>query len=400
MLKKMVDLKREDGAVVALFAILMSSVLVIALFVIVFDISALYSERRVIQNTADSSVLATTQECAIGGTGAIINLNNAYSTGVCDNQSFALDFAGKYANLNSPDSLTDVSEICGTASLNQCGSLNTGQFECKSVNSAYKNYVRVKTSTRQSTGTSITSLFTSLVNPSQANVKVIGCAQSAWGKSAYAPVILPIALPICDYALNGTKLIQDFVSNNPVVTGGCTINDLNGDVFTYSSPTNGFSLLSGFACPGIGTPTKVNVGDTLQVESSMSQVISACAGGAVQFQRQIRKLLNTNVYLPIVTSAACQSQSVNCQGNYTFKVASFFSLKYLGSKWKNQLVDGANPVCVVGDPCQTNQSWPVACDATRICIYGTFERTIVPGADVSLDPTFPAVGAMAVQLLP
>ena len=189
MLKKMVDLKREDGAVVALFAILMSSVLVIALFVIVFDISALYSERRVIQNTADSSVLATTQECAIGGTGAIINLNNAYSTGVCDNQSFALDFAGKYANLNSPDSLTDVSEICGTASLNQCGSLNTGQFECKSVNSAYKNYVRVKTSTRQSTGTSITSLFTSLVNPSQANVKVIGCAQSAWGKSAYAPVI-------------------------------------------------------------------------------------------------------------------------------------------------------------------------------------------------------------------
>lgn len=400
MFKKIVDLKREDGAVVALFAILMSSVLVIALFVIVFDVSSLYSERRVIQNAADTSVLATAQECAVVGTGAILNINSAYASSVCGNQSYAMEFAGKYANLNSPDALSDVTEICGTVPLNQCGSLNNGQFECKTVNSDYKNYVRVKTSTRQSSGTSISALFTSLVNPSGADVKVIGCAQSAWGKAAYAPVVFPVALPICDFAISGTKLIQDFSSNNPIVVGGCSFTDLNGDAFTYASPTNGFDLLSGFGCPGVTAANNVRVGDTLQVESSLTQVEAGCPSGQFQFYFQISRFLNTKVFIPVVTSVACQSQSVNCQGNYVFKVASFYSFKFLGGKFKNRGRVGSGPPCAVGDPCQNNQSWPPACDATRNCLYGTFERTIVPGADVSLDPTFPAVGAMAVQLLP
>ncbi|CAN2234960.1 Putative Flp pilus-assembly TadG-like, N-terminal [actinobacterium SCGC AAA044-D11] len=400
MRKKFSDIKNEDGAVVALFAILMSSILVIALFVIVFDISALYSERRVIQNAADTSVLATAQECAVGGTGAILNINSAYASGVCGTQSYAEQFAGKYANLNSPDSLSDVSEICGTAPLNQCGSLDSGQYECKSVNSAYKNYVRVKTSTKQSSGNSIKSLFSSLISPNDSDVKVVGCAQSAWGKAAFAPVSFPMALPICDYSLNGTKLIKDFESNNPVVTGGCTVTDLNGDVFNYASPTTGFDLLSGFGCPGVTAPVNVDIGDILQIESSLTQVEGGCPSGSSQFYFQISRFLNTKVFIPVVTSVACQSGSVNCQGNYQFQVASFYSFKFIGGKFKNRGRVGSAPTCVAGDPCQQNQSWPPACDATRNCIYGTFERAIVPGADVSLDPSFPAVGAMAVQLLP
>ena len=400
MFHKKFDEKSEDGGVVALFAVLMSGVLVIALFVIVFDVSALYSERRVIQNAADSSVLATAQECAVAGTGAILNVSTAYSGSICNTQSFAADFAGKYANLNSPDSLTNIAEICGTAPLNQCGSLNGGLYECKSVDSQYKNYVRVKTSTRQSSGNSLKSLFNSLISPNDASVEVQGCSQSAWGKAAFAPLNFPIALPICDFAISGTKLIQDFVSNNPVVVGGCSFTDLNGDTFSYASPTKGFDLLSGFGCPGITTPLQVNVGNTLQVESSLTQVESGCPGGSAIFYARLTKFVNTRVFIPVVTSVACQSSSVNCQGNYVFQVASFYSFKFLGGKFKNRGRVGSGPPCATGDPCQSNQSWPTACDATRNCIYGTFERGIVPGADVSLDPSFPAVGAMAVQLLP
>lgn len=394
----MIDLKKEDGAVVALFAILMSSVLIIALFVMVFDVSSLYLERRVIQNTADTSVLATAQECAVGGTGAIAGAisSPAYSTGVCDTQSFAQQFAGKYANLNSPDSLTDVSSVCGTANLGQCGSLGVGQYECKSVNPAYKNYVRVKTSTRQISGTSITALFTSVIDPANANIKVNGCAQSAWGKAAYAPVILPFAIPICDYALNGTKLILDFIASSPTVTGGCSFTDLNGDVFSYASPTKGFDFLTGFTCPDIYNPRRISVGDTLTVGNinDLSPLCGSSSFTRYKFGQYLRKV----VFLPVVT---CQSINSNCQSSGSFKVTSFYSYRFLGMKVQGVSPLGESPPCVITAPCHTqNSDWPMECDAIRSCIYGTFERAIVPGADVSLDPTFPAVGAMAVQLLP
>jgi len=399
MLKNSRELNREEGAIAAIFAILIS-LLVIGLFAIVFDVSALYSERRVVQNAADSAVLATTQECATGGKGAILDNNFAYSSEVCGNQSYIQQFAGTYANLNSPDSLTDVSEICGTTPLTSCAPVTSGQYECHDVDAKYKNYVRIKTSTRQSSGTSIKSIFASLTSGTSTSNKVVACAQSAWGNAASAPIILPIALPICDWQNNGTKVLTDFASNDPVVSGGCSITDLGGNTFNYSAPTKGFSLLSGIGCPGISTPLQVKVGDTLQIESSIAQVQNGCSGGASAFRTQLAKFDNADVFLPLVTSVLCQSGSVNCQGNYEFKVAGFFGFKYLGSKWKNQFIDGANPVCAIGDPCQTNSDWPSACNATRICLYGTFERSVVPGADVSLDAGIPAIGAMAVQLIP
>ena len=199
----------ESGAIVVVISILVSTLLIISLFVMVFDISAIYSERRVQQNSSDSAVLATAQECAVNGSGAILNLNSAYPSQICGTQTYAMDFANKYANLNSPDNLSKVTEVCGSTPLQNCNSLNNGQFECKTVDSKYKNFVRVKSETLQSNGSFINSLFTSLTDPNSARVKVVSCSQSAWGKAGFAPIIFPIAMPICDYAINGTKLIQE-----------------------------------------------------------------------------------------------------------------------------------------------------------------------------------------------
>lgn len=382
-------LQKDDGGIVAIFTIFVSTFVIISLFMMVFDVGSLYSERRTVQNGADSAVLAVTNECAIGGSGAINGSSSAYPTEICATRNYALDFATKYSNLNAPDGLTNVSEICGTQSLGSCSPLTNGQFECKSINPAYVNFARVKTSTKQITGNSISSLFASIVNPDNSNTTVLGCAQAAWGKAAFAPIYVPFALPICNYTLSGNQLIQDFNSNDPVVTGGCSITDLNGQIFNYTSPTKGFSLLDSFGCPGLTDPKSIRVGDLLNIQSSLTQVEQGCTGGQTQFYNQIDTLLGKILFLPVVTNVKCQSGSNNCQGNYQFNVASFFSFKFLGYKFKNRGSGGTSP----------SGGWPTDCDSTRNCVNGTFVRAIVPSADVSLDPNFPAVGAMAVQLL-
>ena len=390
----------DRGAIATIFAIMISTAVIIAMFVMVFDVGSIYTERRVLQNASDSAVTATAQECAIDGTGAILNVSPAYASALCTSYPNSVEFATRYANLNSPDRLSSISELCGTAPLLACRSLGNGVFECKSVDSRYVNFARARTETLQVSGNSIQSLFNSLISSNDSNVKVVSCSQAAWGKAGFAPLLFPIALPICDYTIKGTKLISDFSSNSPVVIGGCTITDLNGQTFNYTSPTQGFSLLDSFGCPGVSAPRRTYVGDTLQIQASLTQVEAQCPNGSSQFYDQLRTFVGSQVFVPVVTSVVCQSGSNNCQGNYIFQVASFYSFKFLGGKFKNRGLVGSGPACAVGDPCQRNDLWPTACDSTRNCVYGTFEKAIVPGSDVSLDPSYPAVGAMAVQLLP
>ena len=378
----------ESGVIAVLIAILISTGFVIALFVFVADTSAIYSERRVVQNSADSAAVALAQECAIDGKGAITGVKSAYPSIVCGTASYAYEFAGNYANINSPDLKTSITEVCGVSPLNSCQNQNQALFKCQNVAAEYTKYVRVSTNTETQTGSALIPIFQSLLKSNSA-VDAVGCANVAWGKSSFAPIFFPIALPICDYTNEGTKVISDFKSNDPVVTGGCQITDLNGVNFSYSSPTKGFSLLANFACPGSADPVRVTVGTTLQIESSLQQVEQSC-GTSTAFYSRLSTFIGTQFFLPVVTSVICNSNNNNCQGNYQFQVASFFSFKYLGSKFKNNSTIGSAPP----------SGWPSYCNSTSNCLYGTFSKSVVPGADVSTDPNFPAVGAQAVQLLP
>ena len=375
MLKKFKSIENEDGAIAVIFAII-TSLVVVGLLALVIDVSALYAERRVVQNAADSAVLATAQECATSGTGAIDG-SGAYGSNVCANQIYVKEFAGRYANLNSPDSLTDVSEVCGSSPLNSCASLTSGKYECHNVDSKYPTYVRVKTSTRQSSGTGIESIF-GAASGASSSTTVVGCAQAAWGIAASAPVIMPIALSVCDWQLTGANSLVNFDPTAPTVQ--CSIKNLSGNFSTHGSTTNGFNVISNLGCPGIGTPPQVKLGDVVHIATTgpeLNQVAGTCA----EFQAQLSNLINAKVFFPLVE---CQS---NCDANNSYEVLGFLGFKYTGSKW-------------MGVTHGTNSNWPSACDATRICLYGTFERSVVPGADISLDAGTPDIGALAVQLLP
>jgi len=383
--------EKDSGTVALIIAILMSSSLVIGMFVIVVDSGVLFSERRVIQNASDASNMALVRECALIGNGAIAGVSSGYSTPVCESPANATEFAQVYANINSPDALTDVTEVCGKSPLNSCGPNPGGIYDCKSVDPKYLKYARVRTATRTTTGTSMVNLFSKILNQSDSGTTVPGCAQSAWGKASFAPIFFPIALPICNYQLNGTVTLRDFVSNDPVVTAGCQIVDLDGVSFSYASPTQGFSLMSGFGCPGVTPMRIINVGDILSIESSLQQVEQGCQGlnPTVDFYNQASTFLGSIFFVPVVTNVICTSTSNNCQGSYKFQVVSFFAFKLLGLKFKKN---------DIGTP--PNGAWPSYCDANSNCVYGTFSRAAVPGADVSTDPNFPAVGAQAIQLLP
>ena len=393
--------KSESGTIALIVAILVSSSLVIGMFVIVADTGSLFSERRVIQNAADASSLALVRECAILGNGVIDGVSAGYSNPVCANPINAKDFAQKYANLNSPDSLTDVIEVCGKSPLNVCSSNSGAIFDCKNVDPKYTQYVRVTTSTRTTQGTSIENVFSKILNQNDAGTSVPGCAQSAWGKSSFAPIFFPIALPVCDYALGGTRIIRSFASNDPVVTGGCTITDLEGVNFYYAAPTKGFSLLSNLGCPGVTPRLNIKVGDMLRSEPSLLQVEKPCSDLGLNFYTQISSFVDLTFFVPVVTSVVCSSSNDNCQGSYQFEVASFFGFKLLGLRFKNSGLIGATPTCPINETCQSGTDyWPSYCNSTSLCVYGTFERATAPGADVSTDPNFPAIGAQATQLLP
>ena len=391
----------ESGTIALIVAILVSSSLVIGMFVIVVDTGSLFSERRVIQNAADASTLALVRECAILGNGVINGVSAGYSNPVCASSIDAKDFTQKYANLNSPDSLTDVIEVCGKSPLNTCSSNSGAIFDCKPVDPKYLNYVRVTTSTRTTQGTSIENVFSKILSQNDAGTTVPGCAQSAWGKSSLAPIVFPIALPICDYALGGMRIIRSFSSNDPVVTGGCTITDLNGVNFYYASPTKGFSLLANIGCPGVTSSQNVRVADILNSEPSLLQVEKPCADIGLNFYTQVSSFINVTLFVPVVTSVICSSANNNCQGSYQFEVATFFAFKLLGLRFKNSGLAGATPVCPTNEICGSSTDfWPSYCDSTAFCVYGTFERASAPGADVSTDPNFPAIGTQAIQLLP
>jgi hypothetical protein len=149
--------------------------------------------------------------------------------------------------------------------------------------------------------------------------------------------------------------------------------------------------MSGFGCPGVTPMRIINVGDILSIESSLQQVEQDCQGlnPSVNFYNQVSTFLGSTFFVPVVTNVICTSTSNNCQGSYQFQVVSFFAFKLLGLKFKNN---------AIGTP--PNGAWPSYCTANSNCVHGTFSRAAVPGADVSTNPNFPAVGAQAIQLLP
>jgi Flp pilus assembly protein TadG len=377
----------ESGSIAIIVTILISSTLLFGLFMAVADVSTLYTERRVVQNAADSAVLAIANECATDGFGAIDGNNLAYADKVCLNSVNAKQFAEYYANVNSPDQVTSVVEVCGTT-LGACGAQPQGNLKCQSVSPQYTNFVRIVTRSREASGSSITPIFSKVLDSTSGGIDVFGCAQAAWGNSGSATVLFPFSLSICDYQQAGSITANDFASNSPTLTQGCSITDLSGTVLNYTSPLSGFALTSGFGCPGSSTPQSISVGDQLRIETSLSQLESIC-GSSSAFYASLSNLVGNKIIVPAVGNVVCNSQSNNCQGSFTFNVAGFLSFNFIGGKFQNRGTVGMAPT----------SGWPNKCNASRNCIYGNFDKGLVSSGTINTNPGVPNTGTRAVLLI-
>lgn len=393
------DVDNQSGAVALLFALLISSGLVFSLFVLVFDVGSIYSERRVVQNAADAAVLALVQECAVDGPGGIAGFASQYQTPVCRNQANAESFAGAYANLNSPDQLSTIGELCGVIPLNQCLEQTRGLFNCGAINPKYKNYIRVGTDSKSRTTSDFKPLFSTLIG-SSSGVDAVGCTNAAWGKAEKAPIFFPFAVPICNFplVLPATVLISDY--ENPI---NCSITDLEGVRFDFTGVPDGLFILTeytnaigqsvSFGCPNSQQATTLKIGNQLTLETSLRQVELACGTGN-QFAETIKTFVGQKVFLPVVTQIRCSSSTTKC-ANFKSTVASFVSFKFSGAIFKGNTANqiGLPPTGGWPDKCTRNAS-------IQVCLSGQYVKSVVPGADISTDPSFPAVGAQAVQILP
>ena len=368
--------RREDGAVTAIVAVVMAMGVLLGMSAFVVDLGRSHLERRVVQSAADAASMAVAQDCA-------------ERRPACATAASASADALAIANLNSPDSATAVTAVCGRAPLAPCGQPSARVLDCKPVDPKYgTSYARVTTATRTATGgTALQPVFASLTKGGADPETMTACAQAAWGKAAAVSVQYPFALPICQYDLSGTPVLHDFVSNDPLES--CTIQTLEGSR-TYSQVIKGFSYVRLPAADGTcASAVPVRVGDVLEREPSTAQLCGSDLVG------KMSRLIGVPTWMPVVTTLWCGTTTdiTLCktgQGSFRYQVASFVKFSLIGFKLQSR--EGGIPPA---------GGWRASdCTSNGACLYGSYSLGAAPDADISLDPTVPSLGLMALQPLP
>lgn len=382
------ELTEERGAFTTIFVAIVSSGLLFFLFALTADAGTLFFERRSIQNAADATSLAVASNCALGSTN-------------CADSAAIQSTAQSMANLNSPDSLSTVSKLCGFTPLNPC--TNTTELECKSVPANLPRYGRVVLSSKNADGTTRvrTPFFDLLSSSGTLPSNLTACSQSAWGKASVANIPLPLAITICDYQTDGFKIIRDYSSQ--LTACPTTIKDVQG-ITIAPQPTNVLNGWAIFAPSGQQlyclVPQRITVGMTLDTlppgqERCNDQGISGSDSKNV-LTNFIFNNLGKKIFIPVIASTSGTGSGAAQQ--VASNTVGFFTFIFRGYDFGPQARAGC------GDPktpCSefAGQS-TTGCGSTRSCIWGQFTRGIVPGVPVSRDTSFPPVGAAAVELLP
>ena len=362
----------ERGAAAIIVAIFVATGVLIGLLAMTVDVGALFNERRLLQNGADTSSLAVATACA-------------KKTSDCTSLVASNTSAKLFANLNAgTDQVSGISEICGysngTAALTTCttaGGANT--WDCQ-VNTKYPSYARVRTLTQASDGTStLPTTFARALTPSATSTTVRACAQAAWGAPDSAGIIFPLALSACDFKMDSDATIFDFKDSfKPGQGRTCTITDANGISHTYPDTVAGSMYLQ---IPGATkdcvTPKAITVDSWV---TRQTNIVQLCSSG---YETALASLLNKVLAIPVFDKLANSGIGSSLQVH----IASFVAFTFKGYNLKGNRLGGVAPA----------GGWPSACKSNQECFFGTFGRSVQPG---SIDPNNPNFGLVSVQLIP
>jgi len=380
LIRKNSKFSHEKGAIAIIVATFFSTGFIFGMFALVVDVGAIQLEKRSLQNAADSAVISTAVNCAMGYAGCSSSISEA-------------NISKTYLNLNSQDGLSNQSLICGFSPLTPCSTPTA----CKAVPSTYPHYLRVVSST-QSTDNSLVlkPIFAGIFDPNLKNgYSASACAQAAWGRAAFANV-QPISIPICFYnvqEVNTAIPIFDTVSGTRI---SCNVTDLDGGNYPQSEVANGFSFIdftngkttrildSECTTTSVIYESSTGISNLLSNAENLNKVCVNSATFLAQLQNWITS--GKSYFLPAMGKVSAQGGNA-----INYPVLAFFKFKLQGFSL-NGGKDVSNP--------RIDQNVLNSVCKKQDCIYGTFTKGMVPKARVSTDTTVPSVGARAVEILP
>lgn len=474
-------LQNERGAISLIFALLFSSLVIVALFALVVDVGTIYQERRTLQNAADATALAVAQDCAEFSAGT--------SSQLCQSQN--LDLASSIASKNTDDGKTLVIEVCGlgfsgvsSSSLISIGSgskyfevPSSGSFSLgqrvrivTSVNSAnfmegeitalsatnitvfvnltgglgsfekwefslplekcppstnsqhdciaddLEQFIRIRTESADSANQGGKNFFfASFLDSSNDRFELRACSQAAWGAASQAPVVYPLALPICSYADSNTVQHNRFDASYPYYLPGelCTYKPIGGREISIDTSekdiVKGMVLFDYVNDNSIGCPTKedpvaIKIGDKLTQINGVggSLTISQICEPALsslgfegsrdeKYEQYLRQyILGETLYIPVVQEFT--------EGKLI--VAGFFSVIPLGIRLKTSISVGfgqSGPDFSTGGWI-TSPASRADCPSSTYCFFGKFTRATPPGLPRKTDPSQPNLGSSKISL--
>ena len=364
------NFKSESGVITILFAIIVLMGVMVGVFALVVDGGQLMLERRVVQNVSDASALYLAQKCAL-------------------NENCASNDATYYAQNNSPDLNTTISVICGSAPLPSCSPVSGDPKDCQSTPTGGSQFVRVRAQTQTvDGGSAILPAFAGILggaDVTDGTWTMRACSQVLWGKSDQVNVTLPLSISVCSYKTPTNSVnqelnqvdIQQFSPTNQQCSGTSSL-----DGIPLTGTDNGLAVVN---IPGMDTAckqgTRVSVGDEVEyIEPGNNGELLApvCSG----LYARLSEAIGEQIYIPVFrdTSVADRKRKMT--------VISFARFEISGVKYGGVVAPRGSDVKTSSSSCSS------------LCIRGKFIRGVTPVGTISTDTSIPALGAMAVELIP
>ena len=237
----MSKLKDEAGAIAPMFAIFLSTGVLLGLLALVVDDGQAQVEKQAVQQGADAVAEALGQHCAdeyqaVNCLTDSFNLKSQVSgaqiagTATATNPEFLSSLA------NPKGGAVTVTSICGQSSeapaLPGCPPLPDQQTGCKTQPATTaQNWLRVITQSSKAP---------TFAGANASPLQYLGCAQVAWGKANSMPLNasgtqLPLMIGLCDVRL-GAPFVQAPLTGNDSSRAGCpNFHDKDGSAFSSTA---------------------------------------------------------------------------------------------------------------------------------------------------------------------
>jgi hypothetical protein len=390
----------ERGAVAIIVALLLPVVL-LGMAALTIDVGTISAERRQLQNGADAAALSAAQDCA---------KTMCPSPGESGLQNLA--------NGNAFDKHTKIARVDGGLAV--CGhdakgvlkpcEANTGTYgDCPAGGPTPTNYVRVYTQTEEKNGSTILPYSIAQAITVGKGTTQQTCSTVAWGTPGSMSATIPFTFSACEWTeATGGDPDDPSIGSYPAAPPYppypaatfekvITLNDLDvSDEATHCETWNGHDVPGGFGWlddGGTGTcETDTASGDWQHIKTGT---------GAPSCTDRLYSMVTSGhrtLYIPVYDCMADHDPGVppvdgqDCYpgtavGTHVWYHLAGYAQFYLTGY---RLAGGRAKSVITGN-------YP--CAASEKCLSGFFLKGLVPGADISTDPTTPSFGLDAIKMV-